>query len=188
MLLGVSGAVHAQSCTQGGIYGGGPQIQQYNILYDPMFLQTSCPAWYFFNAVRTTSGTMCNSMWSPTQAPFARATGPVDATIQQLTQGLSASNSSGDHFYLSYTVDIVDSTNNPNTKIVAWIQSPVVWYVSIVNVDTPAGGSRDCESRLIDLGHHPEWVGEYIEVGFDMHIPTTGATISITNTGLWQGI
>jgi hypothetical protein len=184
MLMCVSGMVHAQSCTQGGVAGGGPTIQQYNLLYDPVFVQTSCPAWQFISAERATSGTMCNSNFYPFAAPFGRATGPVDATIYQITHGQS---DFADHFYLSYTVDIVDSLNNPNTRIVAWIQSPVAWYGWMVNVDTPAGGARDCDTRYVDLGHHPDWVDQDIAVGWDLHIPTTGATISITNTGLWQG-
>ena len=67
VLMCVSGIVHAQSCTQGGVSGAGPQIQQYNLLYNPMFAQTSCPAWQFIDAERATSGTMCNSNFYPFQ-------------------------------------------------------------------------------------------------------------------------
>ena len=172
-------AVPAQAtCTQGGIPLCG-LCTSYDLIYDGSFSQSSCNAWtYGPNAQKATSGTMCSG-WG---APFGQFYGSMSG-VSYIRQTTTALTNHGDHFWLDYTVDITDSTNNSNTWIAAYIYQPNGTWLT---VDTPAGGARWCDSRSIDLGHHSDWVGQNLIVEFDAYTPVSGATIDITLISLWQ--
>ncbi|MEA2238382.1 MAG: hypothetical protein QOC81_3106 [Thermoanaerobaculia bacterium] len=176
--LAISSAAQGQSCSQGGIPTCGG-CTAYNLIYDPYFNQTSCSAWDFYSySNRATSGTMCSN-WS---APFGHFYGPMSGAgiIRQTTTALN--DSYRDHFWFSYTVDIVDPQNNSSTAISANIYVNGQW----VTVDAPAGGARSCETRSFDLGNHASWVGQTMLVEFDTYIPGSNATINIQDIALWQ--
>ena len=175
---------YGQSCTQGGSPTCGGCDFYYDILYDHDFLETSCSAWYFLNAERATSGSMCaNSYPMSPVYNFGKFTGPLSSGSGSIMQWVTA-NQYGDHFWLSYTVEVADLQNSPDTQIRAWIHPPSMYWFSML-VDAPAGGSRYCDTRSIDLGNHPEWVNQTIEVEFQAVI-SNSATISITSPRLWQ--
>jgi hypothetical protein len=175
---------YAQSCTQGGSPLCGGCDFYYDLLYDHDFLQTSCGAWYFLNSERASSGSMCASSYplGPVYN-FGKFTGPLSSGTGSISQWVTA-NAGGDSFSLQYTVEIVDPQNSPNTMIRAWIRTPGTYGYYIL-VDAPAGGSRYCDSRAIDLGHHPEWVNQTLTVEFQALI-SNSATIAISGTRFWQ--
>ena len=74
-----------------------------------------------------------------------------------------------------------DPLNNPNTRLEVTIYTRGVTYL----VDAPPGGSQWCNTRHIDLGYHPEWVGQPMWVAFWATIPGN-AKISVATTSLWQ--
>lgn len=175
---------YGQSCTQGGSPTCGGCQFYYDILYDHDFLETSCSAWYFLNSARASSGSMCANSYplSPVYN-FGKFTGPLSSGTGSISQWVTA-DQYGDSFYLSYTVEIVDSQNSPDTQIRAWIRTPGTYGYYIL-VDAPTGGARYCDSRSINLGVHPEWVNQSINVEFQALI-SNSATISISGTRLWQ--
>jgi hypothetical protein len=175
---------YGQSCTQGAYpVCGGCQFY-YDILYDHDFAETSCGAWYFLNSARASSGSMCASSYplSPIYT-FGKFTGPLSAGSGSISQWVTA-DQYGDHFLLSYTVEIADSQNSPDTQIRAWIRTPGT-YGYYIPVDAPAGGARYCDTRSVDLGHHPEWVNQSLNVEFQALI-SNSATIGISSPRFWQ--
>jgi hypothetical protein len=186
IVLTIAGAIplYGQSCTQGGSPTCGGCDLYYDLLYDHDFTETSCSAWYFLNAERASSGSMCANSYplSPVYA-FGKFTGPLSGGSGSISQGVSAS-AGGDHFYLQYTVEIVDSQNSANTAVRAWIRTPGT-YGYYMLVDAPTGGARYCDSRAIDLGEHPEWVNQTLTVEFQALI-SNSATVSISGTRFWQ--
>ena len=182
LLMALAVTVYGQSCEQGGSRICGPTCSQsYNILWDPEFLQTSCPIWEFdWGTERALTGTLCSG-WSP---PFARFNGPTPffnywMRIQQRTDALS--NPGWTFFRLSYTYEIDDPLNNPNTRLEVTIYTGGVTYL----VDAPPGGSQWCNTRHIDLGSHPEWVGQPMWIAF-WGSPQGNSKISVSTTALWQ--
>jgi hypothetical protein len=175
---------YGQSCTQGGSPMCGGCEFYYDLLYDHNFTETSCGAWYFLTAERATSGSMCASSYpmSPVYN-FGKFIGPLSSGTGSISQWVTA-NQYGDQFSLTYIVEIADPQNSPNTQIRAWIRTPGTYGYYIL-VDAPAGGSRYCDSRSIDLGHHPEWVNQTLTVEFQALI-SNSATISISGTRFWQ--
>jgi hypothetical protein len=175
---------YGQSCTQGGSPTCGGCEFYYDLLYDHDFMQSSCGAWYFLNAERASSGSMCANSYplSPVYA-FGKFTGPLSSGTGSISQWVTA-NQAGDQFSLTYTVEIVDPQNSANTMVRAWIRTPGTYGYYIL-VDAPAGGARYCDSRAIDLGHHPEWVNQTLTVEFQALI-SNSATISISGTRFWQ--
>jgi hypothetical protein len=174
--------VQAQ-CSQGGVPVCGPDCQWYNVLYDPYFNQTGCNAWVYGlqGAQKAPTGAqMCNG-WQA----GARFVGPTNgwSFISQSTT--TQPPNQGDHFWLSYTFETNDPANDPNTRIAIEILTPNGYFATI---DGPHGGARWCDTRQIDLGHHPEWVGRSIGFWIDGYVPSAGATISIASVALWQGL
>jgi len=175
-------SVYGQSCEQGGSRICGPTCSShsYDILWDPNFDQLSCPAWEFeWGTERALTGTLCSG-WA---APFARFTGPSPffswLRFQQRTDALS--DPAWTYFRLGYTYEIDDPLNNPNTRLEVTIYVGGDTYL----VDAPPGGSQWCNTRHIDLGYHPEWVGQPMWVAFWANIPGNGK-ISVATTSLWQ--
>ena len=183
VMLLAPAAVYGQSCEQGGNPPCGPSCSShsYNILYDPNFDQTSCPAWEFeWGTERAMTGTLCSG-WAP---PFARFNGPSPfynywMRIQQRTDALP--DPAWPYFRLAYTYEIADPMNNPNTQLEVTIYARGVTY----SVDAPPGGSQWCNTRHINLGYHPEWVGQPIRLAFWANIPGN-AKISVSTTALFQ--
>jgi len=173
-----------QSCTQGGSPVCGGCDFYYDLLYDHDFLETSCSAWLFLSSARASSGSMCASSYpmSPIYN-FGKLTGPIAGGSGSIMQWVTADHY-GSHFWLQYTVEIVDPENSPNTQVRAWIRTPGTYGYYIL-VDSPAGGSRYCDSRGIDLGSHPEWVNQTLLVEFQGVI-SNSATIEITTPRFWQ--
>jgi hypothetical protein len=153
------------------------------VVWDPVFEQTSCNKWEFrlTGAERAASGTMCSS-WG---APFGRFVGPTNGWSFIAQSTTAQGSSQGSHFWFGYTVDIVDPLNDPNTRIVVSILEPSGWWYT---VDAPPGGVRWCDSRSINLGYHPSWVGQPLYIEFSAYIPSSGASISLKHVGLWQNI
>jgi hypothetical protein len=156
----------------------------YDLLYDHDFTETSCSAWYFQNSARATSGSMCANSYpmSPVYA-FGKLTGPLSGGWGSISQWVTA-DQYGDRFSLQYTVEIVDPQNSPDTQVRAWIRTPGTYGYYIL-VDAPAGGSRYCDFRSVDLGSHPEWVNQSLIVEFQGVI-SNSATIAISGTRFWQ--
>lgn len=176
-------SVNGQSCQQGEspICGPSCSSHSYNILWDPNFDQTSCPIWEFdWGTERALTGTLCGG-WAP---PFARFNGPSPfynywLRIQQRTDALSTPDWT--FFRLAYTYEIDDPLNNPNTRLEVTIYVGGNTYL----VDAPPGGSQWCNTRHIDLGYHPEWVGQPMWVAFWANLPGN-SKISVASTALWQ--
>ena len=181
LLLVAPVSVNGQSCEQGGSPLCGPNCSSYsyNILWDPDFLQTNCSAWEFDSGTeRALTGSMCGG-WSP---PFGRFNGPSFSQwvrIQQQTPALW--DPQWPYFKFSYTYEINDPMNNPYTQLEITIRLGGVRY----SVDAPPSGSQWCNTRHINLGYHPEWVGQLLWVEIWAYQPGY-STISVTNTGLWQ--
>jgi hypothetical protein len=182
LLLPATATVQGQSCEQGKSPLCGPNCSSvsYNILWDPNFDQTSCNIWEFeWGTERALTGTMCSG-WAP---PFARFNGPSYffswQRFQQRTDALSIPGWT--FFRLSYTYDINDPLNNPNTRLEVTIYVNGVTYL----VDAPPGGSQWCNTRHIDLGSNPDWVGKPMWVAFWASQPGN-STISVSTTALWQ--
>src|SRR3954451_12064168 len=175
---------YGQSCTQGGYPRCGGCEVYYDLFYDHDFLETSCSAWYFLNSSRASSGSMCANSYplSPVYN-FGKFTGPLSSGSGSISQWVTA-DQYGNHFFLEYTVEIVDSQNSPDTQVRAWIRTPGT-YGFYTLVDSAAGGARYCDKRTIDLVSHPEWVNQTLLVEFQGVI-SNSATISISSPRFWQ--
>lgn len=174
----IAASAQGQSCQPGGQAICGPTCYQYNLLADSGFGEDGC--WYIdYPAYRATSGFMCG--WS---APFAKFpyTGQQVA-ISQTVQALGSGSGYGNNFRLRYEYEINDPNNNSANAIDVRIMQPNgFWYI----VDQPPGGSQNCTTRNIDLGSHPEWVGQYLTVVIFGNVVNSNASITVDNVYFHQ--
>ena len=168
-------SVQAQSCQQ----GGSPQCSgfcslYFNILYDTSFEQTSCPSWEFGSSSERAYGTFYGYT-----TQFGRFNGPSGwRAISQTT----TAEPYGDGFDFRYEVEINDPLNNPNTRLDVWIIEPNGNPYLVDRIS----GAQGVQTRSIDLGDHPSWMGQNLGVQFWAYQPGS-STISIDNITLWQG-
>lgn len=177
-------SVHGQSCQQGGSPLCTPCHASYNIIWDPAFQQTSCTKWQFDPGTeRVLTGYYCGSgNWS---APYARFNGPYNGW-RWIHQNADALPQAGrDHFELTYTYQITDPLFDPNTALHVWLLKPDGNWLFVDGVSNTNGSPYWCHSRQIDLGRHPEWVGQQLQVVFSAQLPGE-SNIILGTTALWQ--
>jgi hypothetical protein len=171
-------SVQAQSCEQGGSPLCWACNLWFNIVFDPHFEQTSCSSWEFGWQAERAFGTALGAT-----SHFGRFNGPsVWRAIRQTTTAKSVGSGYGDGFDFSYTVEINDPMNDPLTRLDVWIIEP---NGNAYLVDRITGAHAD-QYRSFDLGDHPSWMGQTLQVQFFAYQPGN-STISIDGIGLWQG-
>lgn len=167
-----------QSCTQGGTTICGPTCgNDYDILYDPTFSQTSCNAWQFGSGTqRATSGTYCG-YWP---APFGQFNGP-NANWEQISQTTTALSGGDGWFSFRYEYEITDPGNSAMLDV--WlVDGNGTWY----HIDQPPGGAQYCVTRLISLGYHTSWKGQNLTVYLFGYVPNSNSKIVVDNVKLFQ--
>ena len=171
-------SVQAQSCAQGGSQQCFLCNLWFNIIYDPLFEQTSCSKWKFGSGTERAFGP-----WFGVNSHFGRFNGPSGwRAISQTTSAKPVGSGYGDSFDFTYEVQINDPLNDPNTRLDVWIIEPNGNPYLVDRIS----GAQGPQSRQFDLGDHPSWVGQYLGVQFWAYQPGN-STISIDTITLWQG-
>jgi hypothetical protein len=151
---------------------------QANLVWDYDFSDSSCNAWQTSGSgtQKFPSGaTMCSN-----QGVGARFVGPTNGW-SYFYQSTDA-DAGGSTFSLDYYVEIYDPGNSSSNRVSVEILANGVW----TTVDAPAGGNRYCETRSINLGSHPEWVGKTLQIWLGGYAANSSSTVSVQSIALWQ--
>ena len=161
----------AQSCAPGGTVVCGPTCGvYYDIVVDGHF-EEGCAAWDFSNGVQRSTGSMsCGS-----GSYHARVTGST-WTWQEMFQWVEA-DQEGNSFWFRYAVESDDADSVVEVYIDGPDDDPQIH--SVTNLTS-------CETFNVDLGYHPEWVGEIIGIYIRISVPDSGKVVKIDRVHLWQ--